>query len=66
MMLYTKYEIYGPCNVRQEDFWKLHFENLFFTFRLTYATIWNGLNNFGRGTPRDHTGEAWSKSNKRF
>jgi len=29
----------------------------FFTLwpTLTYATNWNGLNNFGRGTPRDHS-----------
>jgi len=32
----------------------------------TYATNWNGLNNFGRGTPRDHSSEVWSKSNERF
>ena len=30
MMLYTKYESSGPCRFRQEDIWKLHFENLFF------------------------------------
>ena len=30
MMLYIKYESSGPYSVRQEDFWKLHFENLFF------------------------------------
>jgi len=29
-MLYTKYESLGPCSFRQEDFFKLHFENLFF------------------------------------
>jgi len=29
-MLYTKYESSGPCTFRQEDFLKLHFENLFF------------------------------------
>jgi len=29
-MLYTKYESSRPCSFRQEDFWKLHFENLFF------------------------------------
>jgi len=29
-MLYTKYESSGPCRFRQEDFWKLQFENLFF------------------------------------
>jgi len=30
MMLYTKYESSGPCSFRQEDFLKLHFENLLF------------------------------------
>jgi len=29
-MLYTKNESSVPCSFRQEDFWKLHFENLFF------------------------------------
>jgi len=29
-MLYTKYESSRPCSFRQEDFWKLHFENLLF------------------------------------
>ena len=29
MMLYIKYESYGPCSFRQKDFWKLHFENFF-------------------------------------
>jgi len=29
MMLYTKYESSGPCSFRREDFFKLHFENLF-------------------------------------
>jgi len=32
----------------------------------TYATNWNGLNNFGRGPPRDHSCEVWSKSNEWF
>jgi len=31
----------------------------------TYATNWNGLNNFDRGSPKDHSCEVWSKSNKR-
>ena len=31
-----------------------------------YATNWNGLNNFDRGPPRDHSCEVLSKSNKRF
>jgi len=30
----------------------------------TYATNWNGLNNFDRGPLRDHSCENWSKSNK--
>jgi len=32
----------------------------------TYATNWSDLNNFGRGLPRDHSCEVWSKSNKWF
>ena len=32
----------------------------------TNATNWNGLNNFDRGPPRDHSCEVWSKSNKQF
>ena len=28
MMLYTKFERSGPCIFKQEDFLKLHFENL--------------------------------------
>ena len=49
MMLYTKYESSGPCSFRQEDFWKLHFENLFFD-PVTYTvlmqpteTVWTTL-----------------------
>ena len=30
----------------------------------TYATNWNSMNNFVRGTPRDHCCEVWSKSNE--
>jgi len=30
LMLDIKYESPGPCSFRREDFWKLHFENLFF------------------------------------
>jgi len=29
-VIYTKYDISGPCSFGQEDFWKLHIENLFF------------------------------------
>jgi len=32
----------------------------------TYNTNWNNLNNFGRGPPRDHFCDVWSKSNERF
>jgi len=65
-MLYTKYESSGRCSLRQEDFWKLHFENLFVTPWPTYAHNWNGWNNFDRGPPRDHSCDVWSKSNERF
>jgi len=62
MVLYTKYESSGPCSFRQEDFWKLHFKNIFFTPWPTYATNQNHLNNFGRGLPRDHSYWVWSNS----
>ena len=65
-MLYTIYESSGPCSSGQEDFWKLHFENIFLTPWPTSATNWNGLKNFDRGTPRHHFCEVWSKSIKRF
>jgi len=54
-MLYTKYESSGACSFREEDFWKLLFENLFLTPWPTYATNQNHLNNFGRGPPNDHS-----------
>jgi len=38
----------------------------FLTLWPNYATNWNGLNNFDRGPPRDHSCEVWSKSNKQF
>ena len=66
MMLYTKYESSVHSSFRQEDFWKLHFENLFFIPWPTYATNWNNLINFDRGPHRDHSCEVLSKSNKRF
>jgi len=47
VMLYTKYESSGPFSFRQEDFLKLHFENLF----LYPVTNQNHLNNIGRGPP---------------
>ena len=47
MMLYTKYESSRPCSVRQEYFWKLHFENLFVWPRdlpmQPIRTIWKTL-----------------------
>jgi len=49
-----------------EDFLKFHFETHLLTPWSTYATNWNGLNNFDRWPPRDHSCEVWSKSNKRF
>ena len=66
MMLYTKYESSGPFSIGWADCWKLHFENLLLTPWPTYATNWNGLNNFDRGPPRDHSCEVWSKSIERF
>jgi len=60
-MLYIKYERSMPCSFKQ-DFWK----TFFFTLWPTDATNWNNLNNFGRGPPRDHSCEVWSKSNERF
>jgi len=33
MMLYTRYESSETCSSRQEDFWKLHFENILFLNR---------------------------------
>jgi len=50
---------------------KKFFENCilktyFLTLHSTYATNWNGFNNFGRGTPWDHSCEVWSKSNERI
>jgi hypothetical protein len=38
----------------------------FLTLWPTYATNWNGLNNFDRGPPRDHSWEVWSISNEWF
>ena len=64
MMLYIKYE--RPCSFRQEDFWKFNFKTYLLTPLPTYAANWNGLNNIGRGTPRDHSCEVWSKSNEQF
>jgi len=48
MIIYPEYKSSGPCCFRQEECWKLHFENLFFTPSPTYATNQNNLNNFAR------------------
>jgi len=45
-MLYTKYESSGPCSFREEDFWKLPFENLLWPHDLLMQpirTIWTIL-----------------------
>ena len=62
MILYIKYESSGLCSFRQEDFWKFHFKTYLLTPWPTYTTNWNGLNNFDRGPPRDHSCEVWSNS----
>jgi len=47
MMLYTKYESCGSCSFRQEDFSKLHFENLLFLpcdlLMQRTGTVWTTL-----------------------
>jgi len=55
IMLYTKHESSGPCIFWHDQFFKLHFKTYFLTPWPTYATNWNGLNNFDKGTPRDHS-----------
>jgi len=52
-MLYIKYERSMPCSFRQEDFWKLHFENLFF-YPVTY--LCNQLELFKKNLIGDHPG----------
>jgi len=54
-MLYTKYESYGPSGFRQEDLWKLHFQNLFFD-NMTY--LCNQFEpKFGQNTVSSFRGE---------
>ena len=53
MLLYIKYESSGPCSVRQEDFWQLHFENLFFN-PMTY--LFNQSEPFWIILVEDHPG----------
>jgi len=47
LLPYTKYESSRPCSIRQEDFWKLHFEKLFFDpidiLMQPIRTIWTTL-----------------------
>jgi len=66
MMLYTKYESSGPCSFRQEDFWKLHFENLLFDPVTYLCNQSEPFEQLGRGPPRDHSCLVWSKSNEWF
>ena len=46
-MLYTKYKISGQCSFRQEDFFKLHFEDLCFgprdQLKQPTGTFWTPL-----------------------
>ena len=49
MIIYIKNESSEPSSFRQEQFWKT-----FLTPWPTYATNWNGLNNFGRRPLKDH------------
>jgi len=65
-MLYTKYESPGPCSFRQEDFWQLHFENLFFDPVTYLCNHQNHLNNFCKGPPKDHSCWVLSSSHQRF
>jgi len=65
MLLYSKYDISRPCRFGQ-FFFKLNFENLFITPWPNYATNQNGFNNFGRGSPCDHSCEVWSSATMQF
>ena len=68
-MLYTTYESSGPCSFGQEDFWKLHFENLFFDpvtylcnqleFNVKFWSQKHNFNNFGRGPLDDAIYQIW-------
>jgi len=61
-MLYTKYEISGPCSFRQKDVLTLHFENIFLPHDLLMqptGTVWTTL-------VEEHSCEVWSKSNEWF
>jgi len=62
IMLYIKYESSGPCRFKQEDFWNFILKTYLLTPWPTYATNWNGVNNFDRGPPRDYSYEVWSNS----
>ena len=66
MMLYTKYETLGLVVSDKKIFKNCILKTYFLTPWPTYATNWNGLNNFDRGPPRDQFCKVWSKSNKRF
>jgi len=62
MMLCAKHESSEPCSFRQEYLKKM--KPYLLTLWPTYATNWNVLNYFGRGTPRYNSCEVWSKSNE--
>jgi len=56
----------GLVVLDKEIFENCTLKTYFLTLWPTYATNWNGLNNFDRVLPRDQSCEVWSKSNKRF
>jgi len=49
--------------VLSEIFENCILKTYFLTLWPTYAINWNGLKELGRGPPRDHSCEVWSKSN---
>ena len=52
--------------VSDKIFLNYFLKTYFLTRWPTYTTNWAGLNNNGRGTPRDHSCKVWSKSNEWF
>ena len=66
MMFYVKYERSGPVVSDKKIFENCILKGLCLITLPTYATNQNHLNNFGRGSPRDHPCEVWTKSNEQF